>query len=261
MTRVLVSVRSVTEACEAAAAGADLIDLKEPATGALGALPLATIRAIVSALRGAGMEQPISATIGDGPLSDVAEIDQRIAAVAECRVDYVKVGVKVGIRGPHTLAWQTLTRLAHMRQTIIPVLIADDGVDVGLVAHAVHLGFAAIMLDTQDKNAGSLLERLPEDDLRAALAVARQAGVAFGLAGALRASDLPRLARLAPDFAGFRSAVCAGARSDALDAQRVRNIVAELGGAHATLERTVTPRVASSLRLAALHASVPVRHD
>ncbi len=51
--RLLVSVRSVDEARLAAAAGADFIDLKEPSAGALGALPLATVRAVVGVARSA----------------------------------------------------------------------------------------------------------------------------------------------------------------------------------------------------------------
>ena len=49
--KLLVSVRSVEEALLAAEGGADFIDLKEPGAGALGGLPIATIRAIVDALR------------------------------------------------------------------------------------------------------------------------------------------------------------------------------------------------------------------
>ena len=67
--KLLVSVRSVEEALLVAGAGADFIDLKEPSAGALGGLPLATIRAIVAALhRGAGA-LPVSATIGDVPMA------------------------------------------------------------------------------------------------------------------------------------------------------------------------------------------------
>ena len=49
--KLLISVRSVDEALQAAEGGADFIDLKEPRLGALGALPLATIRSCVAALR------------------------------------------------------------------------------------------------------------------------------------------------------------------------------------------------------------------
>ncbi|MEX0712176.1 MAG: (5-formylfuran-3-yl)methyl phosphate synthase, partial [Pirellulales bacterium] len=51
MTKLLVSVRSLAEARLALAAGVDLIDLKEPARGSLGALDPAVARQIVRSLR------------------------------------------------------------------------------------------------------------------------------------------------------------------------------------------------------------------
>ena len=46
------SVRDADEADLAARAGADLVDAKDPARGALGALPAATVRAIVAQVGG-----------------------------------------------------------------------------------------------------------------------------------------------------------------------------------------------------------------
>jgi uncharacterized protein (UPF0264 family) len=54
-----------------------------------------------------------------------------------------------------------------------------------------------------------------------------------GIAGALRVNHAPLLARLAPDFAGFRTAVCAGDRSAALDPQRLRALVEAMRSAQA----------------------------
>jgi uncharacterized protein (UPF0264 family) len=49
-----------------------------------------------------------------------------------------------------------------------------------------------------------------------------------GLAGALRRPQLAALRALGPDFAGFRSAVCAGDRSGQLDPERLRDLAAAL---------------------------------
>jgi len=85
MMRMLVSVRDVPEALLAARGGADFIDLKEPREGALGDLDLATIAAIVRVLRepGNGLRRlPVSATIGDLPMSALGAILARVDAVA-----------------------------------------------------------------------------------------------------------------------------------------------------------------------------------
>jgi len=233
MMRLLVSVRSVDEALIAARGGADFIDLKEPGQGALGGLPEATIRTIVTALRAQGITLPVSATIGDVPMSMRDEILARVAAVGDCGVDYVKVGIE---RGP--LSREVLEALAATGRAIVPVFIADRGLDDALVALALTFGFAGLMADTADKHAGSLLEMVERPALQRFVAQVRGAGVMVGIAGALRASHAAELAALAPDFAGFRSAVCAGDRSAALDPQRLRGLADTMRRAQAPLART-----------------------
>ncbi|KQU77185.1 MULTISPECIES: (5-formylfuran-3-yl)methyl phosphate synthase [unclassified Rhizobacter] len=224
--RLLVSVRSPAEALLAADGGVDFIDLKEPRDGALGGLPVPTVRAIVQALRERGIALPISATIGDVPMRDAARIAARVDAVGACAVDYVKVGIE---RSPDAAV--VLDLLAGRRHAVVPVFIADHGLDEALVAQACRLGFPALMADTADKRAGSLFDCVAAPDLRRFVATVRRAGKLVGLAGALRLPDLPALRALAPDFAGFRSAVCAGDRASALDAQKVRGLAGLLGRA------------------------------
>jgi uncharacterized protein (UPF0264 family) len=225
MIRMLVSVRSVEEALLAAAGGADFIDLKEPSAGALGGLPPATIRAIVQALRSRGIDLPVSATIGDLPMQELPPILAQVQAVGACGVDYVKVGIE-----RHRRAIEVLDALAGSGWPVVPVFIADHGLDPRLIAHACALPFPALMLDTADKRAGSLFDAVPVEQLQNAMAQARAAGRLFGLAGALRAQDVPLLRQLAPDFAGFRSAVCIADRTAALCPQRLAALAALLRG-------------------------------
>jgi len=230
--RLLVSVRDVEEALLAAAGGADFIDLKEPGQGALGGLPTETIRAVVAALRERGISLPISATIGDLPMSDLGAIRTRIDAVGACGVDYVKVGIE---RDPG--AGAVLLALAHCGRPVVPVFIADRGLDQHAIARARTLGFPALMLDTAEKRGGSLFDALGMEVLQGFVFATRKAGVLVGLAGALRAAHAEALAELAPDFAGFRSAVCRGERSDALDAQCLQDLVVTMRFARAPLTR------------------------
>ena len=223
MTRLLASVRSVDEALLAAASGADFIDLKEPGAGALGGLPLATIAGVVRALRQAGCGLPISATIGDLPAAPLAPVLQQVRAVAACGVDYVKVGVA---RGPDAAA--LLQALAGCGAAVVPVFIADHGLDADALRGACGLGFPALMLDTADKAAGSLFDVVADAELRRFVNLVRQAGALAGLAGALRLQHVPQLRALAPDFAGFRSALCAGSRAGTLDPLRLQALALAL---------------------------------
>ncbi len=237
MTRLLVSVRSVAEAMLVAEGGADFIDLKEPGQGALGGLPPATIGVIVAALRASGSALPISATIGDVPMHEPDTILERVEAVGACGVDYVKVGIE---RSPGAAA--VLRELAGCGRPLVPVFIADHGLDERALALALSLGFAGVMVDTADKRAGSLFDALPREAIERFVAMARHAGVMVGIAGALRRHHAPSIAALAPDFAGFRSAVCAGVRSGALDARCLRELVETM---HAALRAPALAQASS----------------
>ena len=219
--KILVSVRSVEEALLAASSGVDFIDLKEPLGGALGGLPTATIRAIVDALRQQGRGLPVSATIGDVPMDEGGRIAACVDAVGACGVDYVKVGIE---RVPQALA--VLDMLASSGWPIVPVFIADHGLDAAHVAHACTLGFPGLMADTADKHAGNLFDVVGASDLHRFVATVRASEKMVGLAGALRLEHQPMLSELAPDFAGFRTAVCVGDRSSALDPDRLRALTA-----------------------------------
>jgi uncharacterized protein (UPF0264 family) len=222
-TRMLVSVRNAEEALLAAAGGADFIDLKEPRAGALGGLPITTLTQIVNALRRAGSTLPTSATIGDLPMQPLAPLLAQVRAVAECGVTYVKVGIE---RDP--AASELLRQLARCGTPIVPVFIADRGLEMAQVNEACRLGFPALMVDTADKLVGSLFDVIDLETLRQFLQAVHGSGKLAGLAGALRLQHLPAVRELAPDFAGFRSAVCAADRGSALDPQRLRELAQAL---------------------------------
>jgi uncharacterized protein (UPF0264 family) len=220
--RVLVSVRNVDEALIAADAGVDFIDLKEPSAGALGGLPASVIAEIVNALRSRGHAMPISATIGDrSPHQLVAILDQ-VAAVGACGVDHVKVGIE-----RHPAAGDLIEALVDSRWPVVPVFIVDQGLDAAAVqqACAARPMFAAVMVDTAAKSAGSVIDRIDAPALRAFIERVQAAGAWAGVAGALRLSDVDALDELAPDFAGFRSAVCEGDRAAALSRVRLQALV------------------------------------
>ena len=242
----LVSVRDLVEARIAAQAGVAYIDLKDPALGALGAWPLPQLRQAVQALRRAagttGFAGRISATIGDWPFGaalapapEAAVLEAvlgRVEAVAACDVDDVKVGLPAqafAANGGPDAVEQLLAALAGLqlpRARVVPVLLVDEGLSQQRVAQALGMGFRVVMLDTAHKTGGSLLQRMPSAVLQGFLQQVRAAGGLPGLAGALQLQDVPALRALAPGFAGFRSAVCAGPRDGALCPQRLAALLA-----------------------------------
>jgi (5-formylfuran-3-yl)methyl phosphate synthase len=216
MTALLASVRTLEEALDAAAAGADLIDLKEPLEGALGGVAIEDIGRIVRTLRSRYPVKPISATIGDLPPDALDAIAARVDDVGATGVDFVKVGV---VPGPYAQA--CLTHLAGLPATVLPVLLCDDGVDAALVEHAVSLGFAGVVFDTAGKTGRTLFDCIGFATLDRYLASIRAAGKMACVAGSLGWAQLDQIRALAPDVAGFRTALCAAGRTTRLDPRRV----------------------------------------
>ena len=210
MTLFLASVRDEAEAAIALLAGADIIDLKEPRWGALGALGRDTTRSIVSLIGG---RVPVSATIGDVPMHPET-IGDAVLEKAACGVDYVKFGLFPD--GDARRCLDALRPLAR-RVPLILVLFADGLPDFDPMAAAAAMGSAGIMLDTADKGSGSLLAHLDPRQLASFVTQARTHGLTVGLAGSLTAADVPVLLPLAPDLIGFRGALCLGHRSASVD--------------------------------------------
>jgi (5-formylfuran-3-yl)methyl phosphate synthase len=231
--RLLASVRTAEEALIAAAGGADIIDLKEPAQGALGRLPDATIRAILSALAGRRMA---SATIGDMPL-DAHTVPAAVRAMAAMGVDIVKLGIFAGDTAA-TLA--ALSDAARDGIRMVAVLFGDQEPDFSIVARCADAGFFGVMLDTADKGAGPLTRHLDLRRLAAFVDAARRERLLVGLAGSLGIADLPMLTPLAPDYLGFRSALTTGRRAGPLDTAAVARLRAVLDAAPLISSATAT---------------------
>jgi uncharacterized protein (UPF0264 family) len=211
MSGFLASVRSVEEALLVLAGGADIVDVKEPASGALGRVDGAVLSDIVRTLAGS---RPVSATIGDVPL-DPAAILTAVMETAATGIDIVKIGFFTGDI-EETLA--ALAPLARDGTNLVAVIFADRAPDLAyLVPRCAASGFAGIMLDTADKRAGPLTAHLSVAALTRFVESARAHGLLSGLAGALRLADIPALATLGADYLGFRSALTVGGREHGID--------------------------------------------
>jgi dihydroneopterin aldolase len=209
------------EAAVVLAHGADIIDLKDASNGALGALAPDVVRATVAAIQG---RRPVSAVAGDLPM-DPDVIVAAVETMARTKVQYVKVGLFPGPGRQDCV--RALASLARTTK-IIGVMFADRGADNALVKVMANCGFAGAMLDTSDKRAGGLLDCMDVARLREFVGTCRDHGLMTGLAGSLEAPDVPRLLLLAPDYLGFRGALCAGRdRSASLDTASI-GIIREL---------------------------------
>lgn len=224
MTEMLASVTGAAEAEIVIAAGADIVDLKDPEVGALGALPTETIRNVIKSIAG---RREISAVCGDLPMVPET-IRAKVEEIASTGVDFVKIGFF-----PSGTAAACASALADRarRTRLVAVLFADRSPDVDLLAVFAESGFHGVMVDTADKMHGRLLDHLPPERISGFVEQARAHGLKVGLAGSLEAPDVPRLLPFAPDFLGFRGALCdcslRTAQIDPAAVARIRSLIPE----------------------------------
>lgn len=219
MTELLASVTSKHEAMLALAAGADIIDLKDPASGALGALPLPVINEVVHAV--AGIRQT-SATIGDLPMQP-ALLAESIARTADTGVDFVKIGFFGS--GDAAACLTAIKPLTALGLKLVAVLFADQNPDMNLLPKLHAHGFYGVMLDTCIKDGRSLLEHMALAELRLFVQHAKANGLYCGLAGSVQILDVPKLLPLQSDYLGFRGALCHGSdRNSTLNEHQVKEL-------------------------------------
>jgi uncharacterized protein (UPF0264 family) len=228
--RLLVSVVSAQEARHAVAGGADIIDVKDPREGALGAPSPRVLSAVV---RVVGAAAPVSVALGDLPnLPHTAALAARGAALSGA--GYVKVGLR-GVRElDEAVALISAVADAVQPQTaVIAAAYADaDALDPPALAPAwlpdlvERAGISGALVDTFVKDGRGLYGWLSEPQVADLIARTREAGASFGVAGQLTRGQL---CRVAADVVGVRSAVCHGCdRAAELDPELVAAAVAEL---------------------------------
>lgn len=220
MTGMLASVRNLEEAHLVYQAGADIIDLKEPLQGTLGAISLNEIHHVVDEL---WEKCVISATIGDLP-ADAAAIEDKVMQTAETGVDYVKVGMFSDRHIEECLP--KLVHCANKGIAIIAVFFADMNFNTDhALQSAKQAHFKGAMLDTARKGSGSLLQHKNILQLEYFVTRAKQNDLLTGLAGSLTIEDIPALTKVNADYIGFRTALCASQeRTNHLDLKAIEQV-------------------------------------
>ncbi|WP_406655497.1 (5-formylfuran-3-yl)methyl phosphate synthase [Methanolobus sp. ZRKC2] len=231
--KLLVSPISPEEAIAAHQGGADIIDVKNPKEGSLGANFPWVIKSVKEAI---GSQKPISATIGDFNYKPgTASLAALGAAVAGAH--YVKVGLYDVQTEEQALEMLTnitksvkdldpskkvvasgysdYKRINSISPQLLPAIGAQAGVDV-------------VMLDTGIKDGRSTFEFMTEEELTMFTGAIRDQGLESALAGTLKFEDLPMLRRINPDIIGVRGMVCGGDRTSCIQEELVVKLKNEM---------------------------------
>ena len=218
MTRMLASVSNCFEVDKLLTAQVDIIDLKDPSMGALGAVSCEVACEVVKRVN---HRKPVSATIGD--LQSPAAIDSAIRQMSATGVDIIKVGIFTETMGD-TL-FSVLQGNADAGVNLVLVFFADIGFSTMHFHQLSVIGIRGVMLDTANKHSGSLTTILDSRKIENFVSQAHQHGLWAGLAGSLQAGDIEELLACTPDYLGFRGAICCERnRNGSIDIHAVNHI-------------------------------------
>lgn len=225
MTRLLVSVRSAEEALTALAGGADLLDIKEPSRGSLGAADSAVWREIAEVVN---EKCPLSVACGE--LSDPP------TAAIPC--DHWQ-GISLAKIGPAGTANDWHGRWDRWREmlpaSVEPVVVAyadwraaSSLSPTAILAHGAQAGCRWALIDTWRKDGRSLLDIVPPAAICEWLAHAAELNLFLVLAGSLRREEITTVSAWQPAAIAVRGAVCRGERTAAIDSKLVAELAALL---------------------------------
>jgi (5-formylfuran-3-yl)methyl phosphate synthase len=214
---LLISPDSVEEAleCAKAAQHLDIVDVKKPDEGSLGANYPWVIREIRAAVPA---DKPVSATVGDVPYKP-GTVAQAALGAAVSGATYIKVGL-YGCTTPEQ-AVDVMRGVVRAVKDFRPdaFVVASGYADahrigcvnpLALPDIARRSGSDAAMLDTAVKDGTRLFDHVPPPVCAEFVRQAHEAGLLAALAGSVRGGDLADLARIGTDIVGVRGAVCEG---------------------------------------------------
>ena len=229
--KLLISPVDEKEAVEVIAGGADIIDVKNPKEGALGAnFPwvIKRIREITP------KNVEVSCTLGDVPNLPGA-ISLAALGAATTGVDYVKAGL-YGLKTKEDAVYlmKNVSRAVRDCNSSIKVVAtgyADAGrigsVNPMLIPDIAQKAEADVaMIDTAVKDGRNLFTFLSINRLKSFVNAAHDQGLKAALAGSLRKDDLPTAYALGADVVGLRGAACT--HGDRVDGRITRETVREL---------------------------------
>ena len=229
--KLLISPKNETEAVEAAAGGADIIDVKNPDEGPLGASFPWIIRHIRQ-VTPANIE--LSCTVGEAPTLPGSMALASLGA-ASTGVNYIKAGL-FGLKTVEEAVYlmRNITQAAKDYNPAVKVVVSGyaDAARVGtvdpmLVPKIAYEAKADIaMLDTAIKDGKNLFNFLGKSQLKNFVDMAHSYGLKVALAGSLQKEDLLDIYALGTDVAGVRGAACT--LSDRVNGQITREKVQEL---------------------------------
>lgn len=211
--KLLISPMNQEEVLNAVSGGADIIDVKNPSEGSLGA----NFPWVIKELRGIVPESiEVSATVGDFPnLPGSASL--AALGAATCGVDYVKVGLYgvKSISDADYFSKMVVKSVNEFNRNVSVVLAAYadynriDAIDFKLLPDVgARAGANVVMIDTAVKDGKRLFDHASLTELSDFVLRAHELGLITAFGGSIVGDDFEILYDLGVDIVGVRGAAC-----------------------------------------------------
>jgi uncharacterized protein (UPF0264 family) len=236
--KLLVSPKDVEEAKAVIRGNADIVDVKNPKEGSLGAnFPwvIKSIKELVEKEKGDGVK--ISAAIGN---FDYKPGTASLAALgaAAAGAEYIKVGL-FDIKTRQE-AIDLLTGVVKAVKDFAPTkkvvsafysdykrINSISPFEIAEIVKEVDIDVA--MVDTGIKDGRTTLEFLSVEELKTFVSESKAQGLETALAGSFKFEDIPAIKEIEPDIIGVRGIVCGGNREDGVKEELVMDLKRMIG--------------------------------
>ena len=255
--RLLVSVRDPAEALAAAAGGADIIDVKEPARGSLGLADLTTIAEIQKVVQDLQRRCQLSIALGEltewstptVQRTDIVSWSASVGASFFAKAGPAHLSADPSARRVVQRGWQHLIRqfqdAAATRAGDLPDFVcvayadyerSESPAPLDVLDAGIEVGCQVFLVDTWQKDGSRLTDWLADRELVELRHRCTAAGLQLALAGRIDQKSLPQVLAGEPDIIGVRGIVCReGERTQTLTAELVERFCEQLKDACAAV--------------------------
>lgn len=228
--KLLVTVINKKECLRVIKSGCDILDIKNPGEGSLGAAFPWIIKEIKESVP---KKTCISIAIGD-IFNLPGTVSLAVSGALVFSPDYIKVGLK-GIKNKHEAKYllEKLVKTvesSHSPSTKIVAAGYADYKKIGSICPlhipdiASESGVKVAMIDTFIKNGRSILDIMPVSEIAKFVDRCHENGLTSALAGSLSLKHVAEVKQIGVDLIGIRGAICSGnKRTNSLKTYLVRN--------------------------------------
>ena len=205
-TNLLVSLKSLEEITGEVLRNVDIIDLKDPEKGSIGAW---SEKKIFEAVKIISKKKLISATLGD--VKDIEEIIDKIKVFDNYKLDFIKFGIFSENIEELNILFGLINKV-KIKTELVCVAFVENFCVLNYLEKNLYLikksGINFLLLDTGLKSRGSLLSYCKINFLKKFILKCESNGIYIGLAGRLGVEQIKKLLKLEPFIIGMRSVVC-----------------------------------------------------